>query len=76
MAEDASELHSTASRRKHRLSSNSFGGGCNVRCQKCWFLPAFEVMLVKGQRLSHVEEVQRNALETASRTNDFLKAFF
>lgn len=32
------------------------------------------VMLVKGQRLSHVEEVQRNALETASRTNDFLKA--
>ncbi|CAE7846957.1 ath [Symbiodinium microadriaticum] len=32
------------------------------------------VMLVKGQRLSQVEEVQRNALETASRTNDFLKA--
>lgn len=32
------------------------------------------VMLVKGQRLSQVEEVQQNALETASRTNDFLKA--
>ena len=70
MAKDASELHATAF------------PPASARLQlllwllaEVWLpLAQSEVMLVKGQRLSQVEEVQRNALETASRTNDFLKA--
>ena len=56
MAKDASELHATAF------------PPASARLQLLLWLPLAqsEVMLVKGQRLSQVEEVQRNALETAS----------